>query len=221
MTKLSLFQRVDRWLNPYLYGTVAMQVIDNYKNPSQKTKGMTKQEVVDSDITALNIQRQLKPFTASESIVALENEPFDNGWYFHNDRYHQLTVKYDKGSGKRYQARNGGKRQKIKKDLLLFPKVPSYDMTHLHNVGFHGSDSDLRLLVGWNSDQNRKSMRLFEEEIVALNQKKPIFWYVSIELQDDYSAKWNSVVYDLDGVVVLEKSFHDTANFKWFIEDKS
>lgn len=213
---LTVLQKVDRWFNPWKYDNEAIQVLIAHKNPSQKIKGKTAQEVVDSHSLAVNLSTQKAPFNAESAISSLKQEPFDNGLYFHDFDHHQVVVKYDRQAGNRYQARNGYKRKKMK--LLIEPKgVKVFDKAHIHPVAFHGSDDDNRMLVGWDSNQNRKDMRLFEQEVAELNKKEPIIWYVSIDFQNktDFSAVWLSQVYNLDGQLLLEQTFHDKSKFKW------
>lgn len=210
------YQVIDRWFNPYKYGDEALGAIESYKNPSKRNKDKTAQEVVDSGQIALNIKDMPNVFNPIEAMVALKDEPFDNGLYHHDWEHHQLVIKYDKGTGKRYQARNHLLRRKMTKDLLIFPKrVKVYDKTHLHNIGFHGSDNDKRIIIGWDSRQNQQDMRLFEDEVIKINKKEPIYWYVSIELQSDFTAKWYSKIYNLDGQLLLEREFHDISKFSW------
>lgn len=213
---LTIFQYIDRWFNPWKYDNEAFEAIEAYKNPSKRTKGKTAQEVVDSNFTALRLRDQDKPFTAGEGVVLLKDEPWDNGLYHHDFDVHQVMTKYDTNSGKRYQARNGSKRKKIKDKLLLYPKkVEVFDMTHVQNIGFHGTDDDIKMLVGWDSNQNRQDMRKFEEKVIEINKQQPIYWYVSIELQSDFSAIWKSEVYNIDGEILLEQTFHDSSSFRW------
>lgn len=213
---MDIIRVIDKWLNPYKYGDEATEAIEGFKNPSKKTKGKTAQQVVDSGKIALTIKDLPQPFSAVEAMIELKDEPFDNGVFHHDWEKHQLCIKYEKGTGKRYQARSEKLRRKMKKDLTIYPKeVKVYDKTHLHNIGFHGSDNDPRIIIGWDSKQNQQDMRFFEEKVIKANREQPIYWYVSIEIQNDFSAKWYSKVYDMDGQLLLEQVFHDKSKFYW------
>ena len=63
---------------------------------------------------ALNITTVASPVQLANGIKGLESRPFDNGIYYHDNHYHQYLIQVDKGSGKRYQARNGNKRSRYK-----------------------------------------------------------------------------------------------------------
>lgn len=214
---LTIIEKIDKWFNPYKYE--GLEALIAYKTPSNRVKGKTAQEVVDSNVTVLHLETQEQPFSVSEAVLKLNEEPFDNGLYFHNHSFHQLATKYNRGACMRYQARNATKRKKLRKNMLIYPKnVEVYDATHLQPIVFHGTDDNPKLLVGWDSNQNRVDMRLFEAEVIKINTKQPIIWYVSIELLNDFSCDWHSIVYSIDGEMLLEKSFHDPSNFKWQLE---
>ena len=219
MNKLKLlWLRVDLWFNPYKYNEEGIKALYAHNNPKEKVKGLSKQQVVDSNMIALNITTVASPIELANGIKELESRPFDNGIYYHDNHYHQYLIKYDKGSGKRYQARNGSKRSRYKKHLKIYPKnVSRYDLTHINSIGFHGDET---FCIGFDSKLNQEDMNRFEEKVRAVNNKQPIYWFTDIQLQEDYSAVWVATIVSLDGEILLQETFHDRSNFHWEIEWK-
>ena len=213
-----LLLRIDLWFNPYKYDEEGKKVLLAFNNPKERVKGMTKQEVVNSDIIALRIGAVNEPIELGAGINLLANKPYDNGIYFHDAKHHQFLIKYDAKSGKRYQARNGNKRSRYKKHLKIYPKnVERYDLTHINSIGFHGDET---FCIGFDSKLNQENMNRFEEKVRAVNNKQPIYWFTNIQLQSDYSVVWQAQILSLDGDVLLEETFHDHSDFYWEIEWK-
>lgn len=212
---LTILEKIDKFFNPWKYDNEAFETIEAYKTPRNRTIGIAAQEIVDSDILGINLEVQKEPFDVVQAINVLAKEPPDNGLYYHDLDVHQVAVKFKPLSFKRYQARSDKARRKLKP--ILYPKVESYDKTHVIPVGYHGSENDIRLLVGWDRKQNQQDMRLFEDDIKKINKKKGFIWYTSITLQNqsDFSAIWKTTIVDETGEILLEKTFHDTSSFKW------
>jgi hypothetical protein len=210
--------KIDLWFNPYKYDEAGIDALNAFHNPKERVKGMTRQAVVDSDMIALKIDTVDKPIVLSEGIAQLGSKPFDNGIYFHNEQYHQFLIKYDTKSGKRYQARNGNKRRNSKKGLKIYPKnVEKYDLTHINSIGFHGDET---FCIGFDSRLNQDDMNRFEEKVRSVNNKQPIYWFVDIQRQPDYSVVWRATIVTLDGEILLQETFHDRSNFYWEIDWK-
>lgn len=56
---------------------------------------------------------------------------------------------------------------------MLYPEgKEAFDRTHIVPIGFHGTESDNRLLVGWNSNQNRVQINKFEKKVRKFNDRK-------------------------------------------------
>ena len=120
-------------------------------------------------------------------------------------------------AGFAYQGRNDGARKKLKP--LVFPDPNAwgkpFDRTHLIPVGFHGSESDSRLLIGWDSDQNRGPFNDFEKKQKKL--KHPIYWLASVTRLKG-GARWEYKIYNADtGELVDELTEHMKCPFVWRI----
>ena len=136
---------------------------------------------------------------------------------YHDKTKHQVLGHFKPQSGFRYKNRSNNKRKQ------LYPIVrPTYeddkpfDRTHLIPFGYHNTENDMRLLIGWDSMQNRNQMNDFEQ--TAKNHEVNIYWLTSVEKTDD-GAEWHYVIYDEDFNVLsrLDLSLGDKENPQSFI----
>lgn len=67
------------------------------------------------------------------------------------------------------------------------------DRTHLIPFGYHGQESDSRLVIMWPSQDNRGTLNDFERSVAKLAQC--VTWHVSIDKLDN-GVMWSSTVYD-------------------------
>src|SRR5699024_12125259 len=77
------------------------------------------------------------------------------------------------GSGYTFRERDVAARGLLKP--LIYPRDQGkpFDRTHLLPIGYHGSENDERLLVGWDSDANRGPFRS-EERRVGKHGRSPV-----------------------------------------------
>lgn len=95
--------------------------------------------------------------------------------------------------GFRYSERSDSERKKLKPSLRPRTKEGEYDRAHLIPFGYHGSENDKRLLVGWDKVQNERDFNQFEQEVKAL--RYPIYW-VTIVRRDGDGATWSYRIYN-------------------------
>lgn len=182
----------------------ALEHLDNLAKPKQARPKL-----------GLEMIDVYKPLTKASSFDMIKNSNPRITYYFHDIDYHQIAVKFEPRSIKpEYKVRDDAERKKLKP--LLFPiQDVWFDRTHVIPIGYHGSESDKRLLVGFNSELNQNELKHFEEKVANINRTKTILWFVSIERQLDKSARWNTTVWDEKGKVLMEDSFHDPKEFVW------
>lgn len=156
-----------------------------------------------------------EPFDEADAFDTMSKSASNLAYFYHDDNYHQIAVKFKKGSRKtHYQKRDDVARKQLKP--LLFPNSNQpFDRTHIIPIAYHGSENDNRLLVGFNSKINRQDLRDFEIEVSHFNDKQTILWFVSIDKQPDTSAIWYATVWDTKGNILIEDSFHDKDPFTW------
>ena len=141
----------------------------------------------------IRLQRAQKPL---DTIINRKTLPGPGViWTFHNDRKHQVFGHFLPGTGYSHKGRSDTARKKLKPTIYPDPRDfhQPFDRTHLIPVGYHGSEKDNFLLVGWDPEANRNEFREFEEK-----QKKrqvPIFWFTSIE-RVPTGARWTYRIYD-------------------------
>lgn len=156
-----------------------------------------------------------QPFDDEDALDTMRKSASNLAYFYHDQDYHQIAVKFKPGSRKvHYQKRDDVARKQLKP--LLFPNANQpFDRTHVIPIGYHGSENDNRLLVGFNSKLNRKDLRDFEIKVSKLNDKMTILWFVSIDRQPDDSAIWYATIWDEKGNVLMEDQFHDKDKFVW------
>ncbi|WP_407807691.1 hypothetical protein [Staphylococcus aureus] len=150
--------------------------------------------------SALDLMKEAEPKTA---------------FYWHDAMSHQVAVKFEKGGLRdEYKTRDNAERQKLKP--LIEPKQKgNRDRTHVIPIGYHGSESDKRLLVGFSSKLNQQDLKYFEDKAGKLNRNNSILWFVNIQKQKDKSVKWHAIVWNQSGEKLLEDTFHDKRPFVW------
>lgn len=120
----------------------------------------------------------------------------DTIWVFKDSVVLQVLGHFGSNSGNRYKARSSAERKKLKP--FLYPNQgKAYDRTHLIPIGYHGSESDQWLLVGWDSDQNRNDLKEFEKAVKKLDF--PIFWYTEVR-KESYGASWHYRIYNANNI---------------------
>lgn len=156
-----------------------------------------------------------KPLTIKDAYDMISRSKARIAYYYHDSDYHQIAVRFEPRSIKdKYKPRDGAERRKLKPLLFPIQDVP-FDRTHVIPVGYHGSESDKRLLVGFNSEINQNELQEFEFRVANINKSKTILWFVSIEKQFDGSALWRTTVWDERGKVLKQAEFHDIKKFVW------
>lgn len=138
----------------------------------------------------------------------------DIGMFFHNKKYHQLAIPFATNSAFRYNYRSDSMRKRLKPLLYPMSSKP-FDRTHVIPIGYHGSENDNRLVVGWDSEQNRNEMVEFEKKVSSINKNQRIIWFASIELNEDSTATWTAKILDNKGSILLEETFDYKCPFKW------
>lgn len=160
-----------------------------------------------------------EPLTNDKAKAMLQTSESNLAYHYHDGRYHQIAVRFKPKSLKdEYRARDDVARKNLKPRLFPNPDKMSaeyFDRTHVIPIGYHGSEDDNRLLVGFNSDINRKDLRDFEIMVGNFNKTQTIMWFVSIEKQDNESAKWYATVWNKNGKVLVKDTFHDKDEFVW------
>ena len=115
---------------------------------------------------------------------------------YHDKNRHQVLGHFAPKSGYKYgkDTRSNSKRKSL--FPLVFPKYVEdkpFDRTHLIPFGYHNSESDKRLLIGWDSWQNRNPLN--EWELNAKNHDQNIYWLADIEKTEN-GADWHYRIFD-------------------------
>lgn len=127
-----------------------------------------------------------------DNAIKLKTKPKKNRiWVYHDKDRHQLFAHLDVKSGFKCKTRN----DELRRNMIpwIKPKVKKkYDRTHVLPIGYHGSDGDPRLIIGWDSEHNQNELKNFEFR----NKKRdePIYWFTDIR-KDKYGATWSYKIY--------------------------
>lgn len=203
------------------------KVKDDIKNKESKNDERTDAEIL-ANVQKFKKVNTKKPKELGLQMVDLSKDLSDDSalemlqsseprlaFYWHDDVSHQVAVRFDKGGIKdEYKTRSNGERRKLEPLIRPYQKG-NVDRTHVIPIGYHGSEKDKRLLIGFDSHINQVKLKNFEEYASKVNKQKTILWFVDIQRQDNDSVKWHATVWGEKGEIIIKKTFHDKRKFKW------
>lgn len=192
MSEVSFLTKVIRFFKPY-YNPRPKKVKIKH-DPSQQ------QEQKD-DLTSIKI---LKSKQKLETVWATGHRPkHGQYWFYHDATRHEICAFLPKGTAFLHKGRDDERRAELKP--MLYPKADkAYDRTHLIPYGYHGSENNPALVVGWDSDQNRKDLREFEIKVNNINKSKAIYWFTLLERRPTH-ATWEYRIFDAESGKLLDK----------------
>ncbi len=177
------------------------------KKPKEKhwTEYLSASQNYDTYCKVVTYPEPIKPFK-------MKSQPnYDNIWCYHDREMHQVYGHFKKGAGYRYKKRNDKKRKQLKP--LIFPmQNKAFDRTHLIPIGYHNSENDKRLLVGWDSKQNRGPFNDFEQK--QKKRRVPIYWYTEIT-KTKVGAIWKYEIYSENGEILDRLECEMISKFVW------
>lgn len=209
---MGILRSIDRWFAPYKYGD-DVKVVSTVPTSS---RNLSAKEMVNQRRLGIDITTEKNMLDDSKVVLLLENNEYDKAYYYHDRNHHQLAVKFKKGASFRYQFRSDTNRKRL--DPIIYPQTHGepFDKTHLIPIGYHATESDSRILVGWDSRQNRVDMQVFERAISKYNLRYDIIWFVDIELKEDETAIWTATVWNAQTHQKHKTAqFHDKHKFIW------
>jgi len=223
-----IYYKVDKWLRPYRYhfeDELFSEVESKGHRKKTKIKGKrskklsekeekAKKAFLETGAIGIELVTIGQPLNEKSALNRLTRSKSQLAYYYHDEWYHQVAVKLDKGAAWKYHARNEVKRKNL--EPIIEHKKDGYgDKTHLIPIGYHGSDSDERLLIRFDSNINRGDLKKEEEYVEKINKEERIMWFVDIQRQKDNTAKWYMYVWDEEYRLISQKEFHDQNQFNW------
>lgn len=204
--------RLRRWFEPYYQPKPSRPASKKKpaKAPAKPAKTPSKpkpEKKPDPELRVLDYRNPL------DNAINFKNKPGPNRvWCYHDSKRHHLFAHLLPQSGEQFRERDNQKRRKL--EPMLYPTdVGVYDRTHVLPIGYHGSERDRRLLVGWDSVANRGIFETFERK--HKQSSKPVYWLTAIERTPD-GATWLYRVYDVETLEVIDELHHKmTAHFAW------
>lgn len=198
----SLYVRIRQWFQPYY----------RPKNPQVAKKVSTATPVKKAGRPAPEM-RVFDYQNPLDKAIEFQNKPSANRvWCYHDRTRHQIFAHLTPQSGFEFRERDNAKRRKL--EPMLYPTdVGVFDRTHVLPIGYHGSERDRRLLVGWDSNANRGKFEAFERKMKK--NTRAVYWFTSIE-RTKTGAKWTYRVYDVESLELVGK-LDDVMNatFAW------
>lgn len=197
--KISLYEKVRQFFQPYYrkkprgYNKTMREREKNAEDPIEVEKKQDGAVSVNGDTaTMIRVYNCTKPLTDA---IKSRNKPGpDKVYCYRGPQRVQVFACFAPGSGRRWTNRDDAARKQLRP--VLYPNLgEAFDRTHLIPIGFHGSENDPRLVVGWDKDQNRNLLKKFEQRAIDLNQKIPIYWMTEIE-KTPKGAIWRYRIFD-------------------------
>lgn len=134
-------------------------------------------------------------------------------WCYHDATRHQVAAHLGPGMGYKFRERDDAARKTLKPSVFPIDHAGPFDRTHLIPIGYHGSESDHRLLIGWSPEANRGPFNDFEQ--VQKARKYPILWVVSV-IKTHTGAEWTYTVYKYETMEKVDELKHTmVGEFAW------
>ena len=134
-------------------------------------------------------------------------------WVYHDENHHQMFAHLGKGTGNVCKTRNDELRRNM--TPWIRPRIKKkFDRTHVLPIGYHGSDGDPRLIIGWDSNHNQNELKNFEFKQKKRNEN--IFWLTDVR-KTKYGAIWNYKIYSTSTNKLLDSLTlrMDKTQFMW------
>ena len=155
-----------------------------------------------------NVNNQL------DDAINMEEKPKLNQiWFYHDENRHQVFAHLGKGTGNVCKSRNDELRRNM--TPWIRPRIKKkFDRTHLIPIGYHGSDGDQRLIIGWDSNHNQNELKNFEFKQKKRNED--IYWLTDVQKTKD-GAVWNYKIYSAKTNKLLDSLTlrMDKTQFMW------
>lgn len=224
-----IYARIRLWIQPYWVPKYELEDKPRKKKkkkkgkqpqaPQKKKKKVKKKKKKEQHWTAYlegteKYDTFCKVVTYPEEIIPFQTEiqpGYDTIWCYHDDKMHQVLGHFKANAGYRYKDRNDKKRKQLKP--LIFPRQNKpFDRTHLIPIGYHNSENDQRLLIGWDSKQNRGPFNTFEQR--QKQRMIPIYWFTQVE-RTPVGARWTFRIFSEQGAILDELETEMIAPFIW------
>ena len=169
----------------------------------------------DGDLLLMRVLNYPKPLSNAPKFKRIPK--LNTIWYYHDRTHHQTWAHVAPRSGYRATRRDNAARHRGRP--IIYPRQGKpFDRTHVLPIGYHGSENDPRLVIGWDSNQNRHELNEFEQR----QKKRPneLLWLTDVR-RTKYGAAWRYLVYDaktrdlLDQTVVKMGNEKHHVNFVW------
>ena len=222
---LVFYVKLRQWFQPYYRYTGKVKIKSTGQKSTPKTQTAKKQVAKKQAQRQEPVQEKapIPPFTLVgyparlDNVMNFKKLPSPGHVYaYHDGDRHQVIGHFVPGSGMLYKTRDNAARGRL--DPLIYPTNDDgsklvFDRTHLIPIGYHGSENDPRLLIGWDSKANRGPFQNFESK--QKKRKKPIYWVTDVR-RTPTGAHWSYRVYDAETRELLDELEHEmNTRFVW------
>lgn len=221
---LRWYINIRQWFQPYYryYGATKAPTRKKKKHtaPSRKQPSTHKSSKKTNGGAGASSKAQAPKFRIMnypkplDNVMEFKKKPsLGAAWFYHDENVHQIVAHLAPGSGYTFRERDDAARGRLKP--LIYPRDQGkpFDRTHLLPIGYHGSENDERLLVGWDSDANRGPFMHFESK--QKRRKVPIYWLTFIT-KTKRGARWSFMIYDAVSLQLIDELHHEMRNkFTW------
>lgn len=196
--------------------------IDTTKNDTDKVRTQSKSKSKDKK-QELSMEERLErnmPLMdvvnypkSMEKAYLFKNKPKKKIWYYHDTTYHQIFARLEPGQG--FMATSEYRDDVARKHthMLIRPVgIGAYDRTHIIPFGYVNTETDNRLIIGWDSNMNRNVLADFEKK--QKYREVPIYWFTQIR-RTDYGAEWSTVITDENTRILDTLTLRLKCNFVW------
>lgn len=213
----TLIKKIDRFLNPnkYLFSDEEKAAMVEARDKRNLAKRYSPKQMVEQNILGVFPEEVTYEMDKESAIDNAKLGDADDLFYYRSDRKLQLVVKFKPHSAKRYQYRDDKQRKTLKPIIAPKRGKKPYDRTHLIPIGYHGSENNPLLVIGWDSVQNRGEIEQFERRIAKINQTETIIWFVDLTYEVDKTVSWDVWITNQYGKPLLDNHFHDASEFFW------
>lgn len=236
MSLLDLYVRIRQWFQPYYRyyghepdpGTPSASPKERQEAEKQARKRSQKStdkksssHVATPPRTEQEAKRSYQPRLLAvrdypkplANVITFDKKPSPNtAWCYHDRNVHQVVAHVLPRAGYLCRERSNKERKMLRPKLYPRQNKP-FDRTHLIPIGYHGSENDSRLLVGWDSDANRNEFNEFEQ--IQKKRPYPLYWCAFITRMP-YGAKWEYIIYNAETLEPVDYMIHEfEAQFVW------
>ncbi|MCO4346325.1 hypothetical protein MTQ93_09735 [Staphylococcus agnetis] len=160
---------------------------------------------------SVNIESVPKPIKSLNDYHVLPK--MNNIWCYHDEKQHQVLAHLSSKDAFKNTNRDNHYRNSL--DTWIHPKDTSITTNmHLIPFGYHGTESDPRLIIGWDKKQFVGQIKAFQKK--GVHHQGDIIWHIDVRRSKTGVAMRQTIYNALSNDVIYRETFnlHNTP-FYW------